>query len=76
MARKKNDYEHMYLVALEPEAPLPKGTVLQALVKSSGDTVGAVNIRLDDFELWREQKVVRTFKSLREMFAYINKRGW
>lgn len=76
MPRKKNDYEHMYLSPLEPEGPLSKGTILQALVRTSGDTVGAVDITLDGFTLWRNRKLVKTFPTIRVMFAHISKRGW
>lgn len=76
MPRKKNAYEHMYLIALEPEGVLPGGTILQALVKTSGDTVGVASITLDGVDLWRNQKLVKSFTTLREMFAYVSKRGW
>ena len=73
---KQNDYIHISLVALEPEPPMKKGVILEALVKRSGDTVAVVRITLDGFVLYRNGRRIEKFDTLRGMFMYVDTRGW
>jgi len=72
----KNDFIHMYINPIQPEKVLPKGVILEALVRSSGDTVCVIRIKLDTIEVWRHGKKKTSVATMREVFVYCSKEGW